>query len=267
MTDRLLFGDCLVQMQQIPTSSVDAVICDLPYNCTAHKWDKAIPLPELWTHYHRICKPDAIICLFGVQPFTSFLVLSNISEWRYNWIWEKESPQGFLNANYCPLKKTEDIVVFSHGTIGSRSKVPIRYFPQNIVPVNREKRNNPNSSYRKLWGYPATGNKLNSTEPYIQRFSNYPNTILKFARDKPAVHPTQKPVALLEYLIKTYTKQGETVLDNCMGSGSTGVACVNTNRTFIGIERDDRFFAIARERIEKAKKEFVGDAIRCSISR
>jgi site-specific DNA-methyltransferase (adenine-specific) len=242
-------------MKDITDGSVSLVLCDPPYSCTSNKWDKELPFDRLWDELHRVCSEDAVVCMFGTQPFTSRLILSNQDEWRYNWIWEKESPQGFLNANYAPLKKYEDICVFSKCTVGSLSKHPIRYFPQGVVAVNKEKKNNPNSKYRQIWGYPSTGNSLNSDKAYVQKYENYPTNILRFNRDKPQVHPTQKPVALLEYLIKTYTKEGEVVMDNCMGSGSTGVACANVNRDFIGIERDERYFNIAKERIEGKDEE------------
>lgn len=242
-------GNCLEKMNEIEPQSVDMILCDLPYGTTCCKWDTVIPFDKLWEHYNRVMNPQGVIALFGVQPFTSLLIASNIEKFRYEWIWEKENTTGFLNCGYKPLRKTEDILIFSNGTIGSLSKNKIRYFPQGVVEINKEKKNNPNSSWRKNKGYPEKGNKLNSDEAFVQKFTNYPNNILKFARDKNLVHPTQKPVALCEYLIKTYTKEGETVLDNCMGSGTTGVACKNTNRKFIGIELDKEYFEIAEKRI------------------
>lgn len=248
-------ADCLEAMENIPKESVDLILCDLPYSCgkTAHKWDKEIDLTRLWEQYKRVLKSDGIICLFGNEPFTSKLIQSNVNMFRYKMIWQKESPTGFLNCNYKPLSQFEDIVIFSNGTIGSRSKLPIRYYPQGLVEVEQVKHNNPNSTWRINKGY-GGNNKLNSNSEYIQHYTNYPTDILKFARDKNAVHPTQKPVALLEYLIKTYTKEGEMILDNCMGSGSTGVACKNTKRKFIGIEIDEKYYKIAKERINESGK-------------
>lgn len=170
---------------------------------------------------------------------------------RYKMVWEKESPTGFLNSNYKPLSLFEDIVVFSKGTVGSKSKLPIRYYPQGLIQKEQVKRNRPNSTWRGGKGY-GGNNKLNSDTEYVTHYANYPTDILKFSRDRSAVHPTQKPVALLEYLIKTYTKESEAVMDNCMGSGSAGIACKNTGRQFIGIEADDCYFQTAKERIEKA---------------
>lgn len=245
-------GDCLEIMKDIPDQSIDLILCDLPYGTTALKWDKVINNTLLWEQYKRIIKPNGIICLFAIQPFTSALIMSNVEMYRYSWIWEKDTPTGFLNCKYKPLNLTEDIAVFSFGTVGSLSKQPIIYYPQGLTEINKIKHNNPDSNWRENKGYPSTGNVLNSDKEYIQTHTGYPTNILKFARDKNAIHPTQKPVALLEYLIKTYTQEGQVVLDNCMGSGSTGVACKNTNRDFIGIELDEKYFTLAKERIEKA---------------
>jgi site-specific DNA-methyltransferase (adenine-specific) len=248
-------GDCLEVMKNIADKSVDMILCDLPYATTAHKWDKFIPCEKLWEQYKRIIKEDGIIALFATQPFTSLLVCSNLEMYRYNWIWEKDTPNGFLNTNYCPLKKTEDICVFSSSKIGSQAKNPIRYFPQGLIEVNKTKRNNPKSKFRESAGYGTKNNVLNSDKEYLTKYKGYPSNILTFSRDKGSLHPTQKPVALLEYLIKTYTKDNENVLDNCMGSGSTGVACMYTNRNFIGIELDKNYFEIAKKRIEECVKE------------
>lgn len=244
--------NCLKVMKTIEDKSVDCIICDPPYGTTCLKWDNVIDFELMWKEYKRIIKDNGVIALFGIQPFTSMLIASNKEMYRYSWIWKKDTATGHLNANYKPMQITEDINVFSFGKVGSLSKNPITYYPQGVTEVNIEKRNNPNSTWRKNKGYESMGNKLNSNEPFVQKYTGYPNNILEFSRDKHAVHPTQKPVALLEYLIKTYTKEGEVILDNCMGSGSTGVACVNTGRKFIGIELEKQYFDIAKERIEKA---------------
>ena len=252
---KLYKGDCLELMKNIPDKSIDLILCDLPYGCgkTYNKWDKSIPVNKLWDEYNRVIKENGIICLFSQEPFTSELILSNKAKYRYKWIWKKESPIGFLNANYKPLGITEEICIFSNYTVGSASKNKIRYNPQGVIEINKKKRNNPNSSWRKNKGYSVGSNILNSNKPFIQKYTNYPVEIISFARDKERYHPTQKPVALLEYLIKTYTTERETVLDNCMGSGSTGVACVNTNRNFIGIELDNTYYDIAKNRILQNK--------------
>jgi site-specific DNA-methyltransferase (adenine-specific) len=249
----LYLGDCLDVMKSIKDKSIDAIICDPPYGTTCLKWDKAIDFVSMWKEYKRIIKPNGTIVLFGIQPFTSMLIASNKEMYRYSWIWKKDTATGHLNANYKPMQITEDINVFSFGTVGSLSKNPIIYYPQGIKEVNLQKRNNPNSTWRKNKGYMSLNNKLNSDEPFVQKYTGYPCNILEFARDKEKLHPTQKPVALMEYLVKTYTNEGETVLDNCMGSGSTGVACINTGRRFIGIELDIDNFEIAKTRIEKAR--------------
>lgn len=248
----LYHGDSLQIMKGLPDKYVDLILCDLPYGCgkTKHKWDKEIDLRKLWQEYERLLKPDGIVCLFGNEPFTSKLIQSSTELFRYKMIWEKESPTGFLNCNYKPLSLFEDIVVFSRGTVGSKSKQPIRYYPQGLIQKEQVKVNRENSTWRRDKGY-GGHNKLNSGTEYITHYANYPTDILKFSRDKNTVHSTQKPVALLEYLIRTYTKEDEVVMDNCMGSGSTGVACRNTGRRFIGIEASDYYFQSAKERIEK----------------
>ena len=251
---QLYEGDCLEIMKQISDKSVDLILCDLPYGTLACKWDVIIPFDKLWEQYDRIIKDDGIICLFGSEPFTSSLIMSNTDLFRYKMIWKKESPTGFLNSAYKPLSMFEDIVIFSKATVGSLSKVPIRYYPQGVVLVNKQKQNNPNSNWREKRGYSSNTNKLNSNEEYTQKYTNLPKDILEFPRDKNLVHPAQKPIELLEYLIKTYTKEGELVLDNTMGSGSTGVACKRTDRNFIGIEKDPKYFDIAKHRINGTTK-------------
>lgn len=242
-------GDCLEIMDSIPAKSVDMILCDLPYGTTCLKWDSVLDSEKLWKHYERIIKDNGAIVLFSAQPFTSALIMSNTKLYRYSWVWDKCGATGFLNANYAPLKATEDINVFSKGTVGSLSKNPIRYYPQGVTEINQKKRNNPKSKWRENKGY-GGHNVLNSDKEYTQKYTGYPTNILCFKREAKPVHPTQKPVELLSYLIKTYTKEGETVLDNCMGSGSTGVACASTGRNFIGIEKEEKYFNIALRRIE-----------------
>ena len=252
--NEIINDDCLRVMKEFSDESVDCIICDLPYGTTCLKWDSIIDFNLLWKEYKRIIRKDGVIALFAIQPFTTKLISSNMDMFRYIWTWKKDTPTGFLNANYAPLKATEDICVFSHGKVGSLSKNPIRYFPQGVKEVNKSKTNNPNSRWRENKGYPSTGNKLNSNEPYVQKYTGYPSNILEFARDKDAIHPTQKPVKLLEYLIKTYTKEGELVLDNCSGSGSLAVAAINTGRKFICIEKEEKYWKLSTERLEKHLK-------------
>ena len=231
---QLLNGDCLQLMKQIPNKSIDMILCDLPYGTTACKWDSVIPFEPLWEQYKRIIKDNGAIVLFGSQPFTTELNHSNLKMFRYEWIWIKNNSTGFQLANKRPLKKHEIISVFYR-------KQPT-YNPQGLQvygKINKRKSTGDNWS------------EMNNNE-YIQRFTNYPTQILEFGYDKEKLHPTQKPVALLEYLIRTYTNEDDIILDNCMGSGSTGVACVNTGREFIGIELDENYYNIAKNRISQA---------------
>lgn len=248
--------DCLLGMREIPDKSVDAVICDLPYGTTSCSWDSVIPFEPLWEQYRRICKPEAAIVLFATQPFTTSLISSNMRDYRYSWVWMKDSPNGFLNANYAPLKITEDICVFSPaGTVGSLSKVHLAYHPQGLITVNRMKRNRPNSTYRASQGYSVGGNKLNSDQEYIQKFTGYPHNVLKFPRDKGNLHPTQKPLDLLRYLVLTYTDVGGVILDNTCGSGTTCIAAILEHRNYIGFELDRNYYDIARQRIAEVKRK------------
>ena len=228
-------GDCLELMKNIPDGSVDMVLCDPPFGTTRCKWDSVIPLAPMWEHYKRICKKNGAIVMFSAEPFTSALVMSNPQNFRYDLIWEKEQGTDFLNANRKPLKQHENICVFYHD-----SPTYNKQFGKG-KPYKSANGNKDNS----VWG------NFNYGVTTDNDGKRNPTTILRFKREH-GYHPTQKPVSLLEYLIKTYTNQGETVLDNCMGSGSTGVACVNTGRDFIGIELDETYFEIAKKRIEEA---------------
>ena len=238
----LHLGDTLEKMQLIPDGSVDMVLCDLPYGTTACKWDTIIPFEPLWAAYRRICKKNAAIVLTASQPFTSVLGASNLDMLKYAWVWEKSAATGHLNAKRMPMKIHEDVLVFSDGTHN--------YFPQGLQPHGKVVRRGNNGSN---FGVSGTEN--------FQEWTNYPRSILKFPAEGKSVHPTQKPVALMEYLIKTYTNEGETVLDNTMGSGTTGVACQNTNRNFIGIERDEGYFNIARKRMGQITLEEMIDEL------
>lgn len=233
-------GDCLELMKDIPDKSIDMILCDLPYGTTACKWDNIIPFEPLWKQYNRIIKDNGAIVLFGREPFTSKLITSNIKNYKHKWVWNKKQSGSFANAKYMPLQIDEDIVVFCSGRV-------------NYYPIMRKgKMRKKGGSKKKLQTMEGLKNEYFSYNDIY-----YPINIIEFANCKnksERVHPTQKPVALLEYLIKTYTNENETVLDNCMGSGSTGVACINTNRNFIGIELDEDYFNIAKDRIENAEK-------------
>lgn len=241
-------GDCLELMKSIPDKSVDMILCDLPYGTTASDWDKIIDFKELWKQYERIIKNDGAIALFGSGSFTYKLIESNEKLYKYKWIWFKSKKGNFVNAKNRPMTSYEEIMMFSKGNTANGSKIKMRYFPQGLV----EKRTVRTDKSGTRFGTMA-GKRPSHKETIVSEYTNYPFDVLQFDSEGKPIHPTQKPVALLEYLIKTYTNESETVLDNCMGSGSTGVACVNTNRNFIGIELDKDYFSIAKERIKNAK--------------
>ena len=249
---RLLNGDCLVEMQSIESGSVDCIICDLPYGTTACSWDVIIPFDLLWEQYNRIIKNTGAICLFGQEPFSSILRLSNLEMYRYDWVWKKQRPSNFQLMTYQCGRVTENIMVFSKAN-ACYSKTTMVYNPQvqkreNIRVVDKYTMNGNNV----LHNY--SGGKLkNQRRVYDEK---QPVNVLEFntVEGNERVHPTQKPVQLIEYLIETYTNEGDLVLDNCMGSGTTGVACLYTNRNFIGIEKDKKFFDLASKRIESEKQ-------------
>lgn len=239
-------GDCLELMCNIPDKSVDMILCDLPYGTTDCKWDSVIPFKSLWGGYERIIKDDGAIVLFGSEPFSSALRMSNLSLYKYDWVWDKIQGANFLNIKYQPLKNVENIMVFSKGRITNGKRQPIKYNPQGVQKINAIKINS--SDYNGTFA----SSSIKKGKEYVTTGTGYPKCILQFPKDKCGVHPTQKPVALLEYLVRTYTDENDIVLDNCMGSGSTGIACINTNRNFIGIELDNTYFEIAKKRIEEA---------------
>jgi len=231
-------GDCLQLMRDIPDQSVDMVMCDLPYGTTACKWDTVIPFEPLWAQYRRIAKRNAAIVLTASQPFTSALVMSNASAYRHRWVWDKVKPSTGLHAKVMPLQVVEDVLVF-----GFESPI---YSPQMAA-----------QKHRKEWKNDSNGEAFGGNR--VKRLHDnggqaYPKNLLAIsnADQRNRLHPTQKPVALMEYLIRTYTNEGKVVLDNCMGSGTTGVACKNTGRFFIGIEQDEKYFQIAKDRIAAA---------------
>ena len=244
----LMQGDCLELMNNIDDDSVDMILCDLPYGTTACKWDIIIPFDKLWEHYNRIIKEKGVIVLFGQEPFCSYLRLSNIKMWRYDWYWKKTKQGNFAQAPYMPLKNIEIISVFAKGNITKNSAIKMTYIPQDTKSCNKINNggNKANKNFRP-------NRKLKQVN-HVQTITNYPKQLLEFDSCHKFVHPTQKPVELLEYLIRTYTNESDIVLDNCMGSGSTGIACLNTNRNFIGIELDENYFKIAKDRIEKQEK-------------
>lgn len=282
--NKIFHANCLDILPTVEDKSIDCVICDLPYGTTAAAWDKTLPMRDyviiskkqynyeqyllycyqhdigyheavasfnrnkisgLWTHYERIIKDNGAIVLFGSEPFSTQLRSSNPKLYKYDWIWKKTTVDGFFNAQCRPLKTIELISVFSKSEARAKGK-NMRYYPQGLTIVEKqckELRQQGTSDGHKYF--------RNSTDQksYVQKFSNYPTETLEFARDSKKMHPTQKPVKLLEYLIKTYTQEGDIILDNCMGSGSTIIAAINTNRQYIGIEKDSTYFEIAQARI------------------
>ena len=234
---QLFQGDCLELMKDVPDGSIDMILCDLPYGTTACKWDTIIPFEPLWEQYKRIIKDNGAIVLFSSEPFTSFLVQSNLKHFKYKWIWKKEQGVNPLLSKKQPLNDIEEICVFY--------KKQATYNPQFTKGKPYEITRDRNKRVCEVNGHTFTQTTT------INDGSRYPKRVLEFKRET-GKHPTQKPVALLEYLIKTYTNEGETVLDNCMGSGSTGVACVNTGRRFIGMELDEQYYKIAKQRIDDA---------------
>lgn len=237
---KLIRGDCLERMREIPDGSVDLVLCDLPYGTTACKWDAVIPFAPLWEQYKRICK--GAVVLTASQPFTSALVMSNPTQFRHEWIWIKNAGSNFANTVREPMKEHESVLVFAatrwaynkqmqeRAESGkSRVKTPIKLELQSDAYRHSER-----------------------VDIKIMPELRVPSSYQKFNRER-GLHPTQKPVALMEYLIRTYSNEGDTILDNCMGSGTTGVACINTNRCFIGIEQDPAYFSIAEKRIREVE--------------
>lgn len=232
--------DCLEGMKDIPDKSIDMILCDLPYGQTKNKWDSVIPLDELWGHYKRIIKDRGAIVLFGQGMFTAEVMLSNKSWWRYNLIWDKILPSGFLNANRMPLRVHEDIMVFY--------KKPPLYTPQKHRGKPNHSKGKPKENVNNNYGeYEFVDNKEELGD------MKHPKSILSYQKPHPSkmIHPTEKPVELFEFLIKSYTSEGDTVLDNCIGSGTTAIACINTNRNYIGFELDKQYYDIANKRINE----------------
>lgn len=248
MTATLHQGDCLEIMADFLPSSVDMILCDLPYGTTACAWDAVIPFAPLWEQYKRVVRPGGVVVLTAAQPFMTAVIGSNLSDFKYCWYWDKKAVTGFANAKLQPLRCVEYVVVFY-------SSKPT-YNPQGLVRINAVKRNGVSVGGDTVRGDVAAsagkGSLRTAGAEYVQEWTNYPKQLLEVPRDRSKVHPTQKPVALMEYLIRTYTNPGDVVLDNTMGSGTTGVAAIQSGRRFIGIERDPDYFAICQKRIGEA---------------
>jgi len=259
--NKIYLGDCIEVMQNLISENVkvDAIITDLPYGETRTKWDRIIDFDTMWDCINNIVKDATPIVLFGNEPFSSQLRCSKLEWYRYDWKWLKNNCTGFANANYRPMRKYEDIMVFSkNGASAGAKDNPMTYFPQGLIEINKVKKNT--SKRQGLISYSNNNLKGNNQflqdgAEYTQKYTNYPSNVLFFDVETSRFHPTQKPIKLLEYLIKTYSNEGDCILDFTMGSGSTGVACKNLNRNFIGIEKDEKYFEIAKERINPTHKK------------
>ena len=250
MKSKIFLGDCMELMKNIPDKVVDLILCDLPYGVSACKWDSILPMDKLWLEYKRILKEDGVIALFGREPFSSLLRSSNMDMYKYDWYWIKPHGANFLNVKYRPFEVVETISIFTNNPVSySKKNKNNRYFPQfeegkpYTSKSGKQVNDRNNSSVRSPIEQTVT----------VNSGTRYPKNTLYFSKDKEKLHPTQKPVPLLEYLIKVYTKEKEVVLDNCMGVGSTGLACSSLDRLFIGMEIDEKYFNIAKERIYNEK--------------
>lgn len=246
----LLLGDCLELLKRVPDGSVDMILTDPPYGVTMYRWDREVPEEALWAEYRRIIKPVGVIAVFGLEPFLSRMRLAAVDLYKYDWVWVKNRATNFCHAKNMPMRKHEMIAVFSGGSIGHPSQVRERrvpYFPQGVRACEQEAcgtRSKPDGIWKP---------KQSHKERYIRRGTGYPSTVLEFPKEEHCLTAVQKPVALLEYLIRTYTQPGELVLDSFMGVGSTGVACLNTGRDFIGMELNEEPYRAAVERIRRAE--------------
>lgn len=248
----LWHGDCLELMKNIPDKSVDAIICDLPYGTTASSWDKIINLKDLWIQYLRIIKDDRAICLFGSGAFTYKLISSMTELYRYKWIWFKNKMGNFVNAKNRPMTSYEEIMIFSKGCTANGSKIKMLYNPQGLIKQEKIRTDKSGTRFGTM-----AGKRPSHKQTIVSEYTNYPFDVLKFECETKPQHPTQKPVSLIEYLIKTYSNEGDLILDNTAGSMTTAIAAINTNRKCICIEKDDNYFRIGKERVEKHIKEKI----------
>ena len=258
--NKIYLGNCLQEMPNIPDKSIDMILTDLPYGTTACKWDEIIPIQQLWTEWKRIIKDDGAIVLTATQPFSSSLVMSNLEMFKYEWIWDKSRAVGFPNAKNKPMNKHESILVFSKGDCANLCHLRMKYNPQGLKKFNKLV-DGTKDCEGDIDGHGFA--RPSHEEHHLQEYTNYPNTVLSISNEGDTEHPTQKPVELFEYLIKTYTNESETVLDCCAGSGTTAIACLNTNRNYICIEKEPKYFEVMKNRIEKhskmaTKKDFGG---------
>jgi len=239
----LFNADCMDVLPLIPDKSVQLILADLPYGTTACKWDTVIPFEPLWEQYERIIKDNGAIVLFGSQPFTSALIMSNIKLFKYEWIWEKSRTVGFLNAKNAPLKKHENICVFSKGKTANCNKNNMIYNPQGLIEINKVKKSVKQSDDT------VVGNRPSRNKEYVAKYTGYPTSIIKFNNEAKQIHPTQKPLSLMKEIIATYSDENDYVLDNTMGVGTTCLGAKELNRSFIGIEKDVKYYDLAVARV------------------
>lgn len=240
-------GDCLELMKKIPDKFIDVILCDLPYGTTACSWDEVISFDLLWAQYKRIVKDNSVVLLFGSEPFSSLTRMSNFDWFKYDWYWLKTKPNGWQHSKNRPMTKVETISVFSKNSMGHASILGdrrMRYNPQGITPIGKK-------VVKEFWHGESMGARPNQVGIEYESYTNFPHNVLEYKNitGKNRLHPTQKPVELLEYLIKTYSQEGEIVLDNTMGVASTGIACIRTNRKFIGFEKDETYFEVGKNRL------------------
>jgi len=255
MISNVIHGDCLIEMQNISDKSIDMILCDLPYGTTACKWDVIIPFEPLWEQYKRIIKDNGAIVLTASQPFTSALVMSNIKMFKYCWYWRKSKPNGWQHSKNRPMTAIEECCVFSKAPMGHISMLGgkrMRYTPQGVVSVGKKK-------VTSVAHGSTMGARPNQIGKEYESFTTFPHNVLEYPNviGSSVIHPTQKPVALFEYLIKTYTNEGDLVLDNCAGSGTTAIACINTNRNYILIEKEKEYIDVIKQRIEERLKNEI----------
>lgn len=247
--NRIYNMDCLEGMKNINDKSIDLILCDLPYGTTASKWDKVISFTKLWSEYMRIIKDEGVIALTANASFTNKLINSNEKYYKYKWIWIKNTKTNFVNAKNRPLTQYEEILIFSKGNTANGSKIKMNYYPQGIIRVDKVMK-----AGKNRFGTVA-GVRPSHKSEFIREYTNYPSDVLYFNKDKTNLHPNQKPLELFEYLVKTYTKENNIVLDNCIGSGTTAVACINTDRNYIGFEIEKKYYDIAEKRIRESLEE------------
>ena len=246
--NQIIHGDCIQVMKDIPDKSIDMILCDLPYGTTACSWDTVIPFEPLWEQYKRIVKDNACICLFGIEPFSSYLRLSNIKQYRYDWIWHKNKSGNIFQYKMKPMARHEIISIFTKYPISYQYENNIKYNPDLKKCEKISKEFKPKNNDRSIDIRPCHKNK---SKLYIREYEGYPESIIKIDNEQNKYHPTQKPVKLFEYLIKTYTDENDIVLDNCAGSGTTAVACYETNRKYICIEKEKKYIDIIHKRLKE----------------